>query len=70
MTLLMEQVEDCLNKGTVALTNLLEPDGVGGMRMRASLEVSKPLEKLLTGLLQMHEGQEQAIRLIAADVTS
>lgn len=69
MALLTQQVDDCLSKGTVTLTDLLESDGAGGLRMRADLEVSKPLEKLLTGVLQMIEGQDEAVRLIAAAMT-
>jgi hypothetical protein len=68
MGLLTEQVDDCLNKGTVTLASLIEPDGIGGLRASGDLEVSKQLEKLLTGILQSIEGQEQAIRLITAAV--
>jgi hypothetical protein len=70
MTFLMEQVDECLKKGTVTLADLIEPDGAGGFCMRADLEISKPLEKVLTGLLEMIEGQDQAIRLIATAVES
>ena len=70
MSLLTNQVNDCLSKGTVTLADLIEPDGIGGLRMRADLEVSKPLEKVLTGLLEMIEGQDQAIRLITTAAES
>ena len=67
--LLVEQVDDCLSRGRDILGKLVGTDGSRGV-LNSRLAADEPLDKLLASILQMIEGQDEAIRLIAAAAQS
>ncbi len=66
--LLVEQVDECLRKGSGPLAQLIKVDSRGQLTLGLALD--EPMDKLLAAMLKCIGDQDEAIRLIAAAVES